>query len=99
MIDLIIDMLLLRQGIESNPGPVNPINPKLKTNLAVRTYNCNGLGNTDKFRRIEISMERDWSKYTKEKLILELSQKDMNWQMEDVQSHWNKLERNTNKCH
>ena len=36
--------MLLMGGIESNPGP--------RSNLAVGTYNCNGLGNTDKFRRI-----------------------------------------------
>ena len=38
-------ILLLRQGVESNPGP--PPNSQ-KSNFSVRTYNCNGLGITDK---------------------------------------------------
>ena len=50
MTDSTIDGILLVQGVESNPGP----NPNPKPNLSVRTYNCNGLGNTDKFRRVLI---------------------------------------------
>ena len=37
--------LLLRQNVESNPGPENNTAP----NVVIRTYNCNGLGNVNKF--------------------------------------------------
>ena len=53
-----IKLLLLRQGIESNPGPVTGSDSglagktKKKANLKVRTYNCNGLGKIDKLRRV-----------------------------------------------
>ena len=40
--------MLLKQNVESNPGPESNIKP----NVAIRTYNCNGLGNTNKFRRL-----------------------------------------------
>ena len=46
-----IKSMLLLQGVESNPGP--------KSNLAIRTYNCNGLGNTDKCRRILIKVRKE----------------------------------------
>ena len=36
--------MLLRQNVESNPGPENDIKP----NVVIRTYNCNGLGNIKK---------------------------------------------------
>ena len=41
-------MLLLMYWIELNPGP----NHDLKLNLTIRTYNCNGLGNVNKLRRV-----------------------------------------------
>ena len=44
----IIALMLLRQNVESNPGPDKSIKP----NVSVRTYNCNGLGNVSKFRQI-----------------------------------------------
>ena len=45
----LIKTLLTMQGIERNPGPQN----KNKTNnLTIRTFNCNGLGDTDKMRRL-----------------------------------------------
>ena len=37
------NILLLRQCVESNPGPVMH-----RSNVSVRTYNCNGLGVVDK---------------------------------------------------
>ena len=40
---------LVRQGVESNPGPTHV---DKKFNLKLRTYNCNGLGNHDKMRRL-----------------------------------------------
>ena len=43
----IIDLLLLREGVESNPGPEH----NREVNLTISTYNCNGLGNRDKLRR------------------------------------------------
>ena len=46
--------MLLTPNVESNPGP--------KSNLAIRTYNCNGLGNTDKFRRILIKVKKEVDK-------------------------------------
>ena len=46
-------ILLLRQNIESNPGPENDT----KSNVVVRTYNCNGLGNINKFRRLLIKLK------------------------------------------
>ena len=39
-----------------------------------------------------ISYRRDWRKYSKEKLIFELSLHEMDWKIEDVQSNWNKIE-------
>ena len=45
--------MLLRQNVESNPGPENGI----KSNVVVRTYNCNGLGNVNKFRRLLIKLK------------------------------------------
>jgi exonuclease III len=48
----IIALLLLRQNVESNPGPDKSIKP----NVSVRTYNCNGLGNVSKFRRLLIKL-------------------------------------------
>ena len=44
-----IDNMLVRQGVELNPGP-NQVDKKF--NLKLRTYNCNGLGNRDKMRRL-----------------------------------------------
>ena len=51
---LIVEILLLIQGIESNPGPSGPgvLSDNLKINMTIRTYNCNGLGNLNKFRRL-----------------------------------------------
>ena len=44
----LIKLLLLRQGIESNPGPDPGPGPiTQRANVSVRTYNCNGLGLTD----------------------------------------------------
>ena len=43
---IIIDLVLIKSGIETNPGPKDEIN------LIIRTFNCNGLGDRDKFRRI-----------------------------------------------
>ena len=34
--------------IEPNPGP----NHDMKPNLTIRTYNCNGLGNFNKLRKV-----------------------------------------------
>ena len=50
----IIKMLLLMQGVESNPGPGEAKDKK--PNLTIRSYNCNGLGNLDKFRRVLIKV-------------------------------------------
>ena len=49
--------MLLRQGVESNPGPL--IHKIHKSNVSVRTYNCNGLGVTDKSRRILIKIRKE----------------------------------------
>jgi exonuclease III len=48
IIALIIALLLLSQTIEPNPGPPDRCHKSFK----VVTYNCNGLGNTNKLRRI-----------------------------------------------
>ena len=37
------------------------------------------------------SYRRDWTKYSKEKLILELTQHEMDWRIDDVQEGWNKI--------
>ena len=54
---LTIKYMLLIGGVESNPGPAQP-NVKgaclEKSILTIRTYNCNGLGKLDKFRRLLI---------------------------------------------
>ena len=51
---IMIDVMLLRQCIEINPGPVT--GSVQKSNVSVRTYNCNGLGVINKFRRILIKI-------------------------------------------
>ena len=51
MVSLTVQIMLLMQGVESNPGPLVP---NSKTNLSIRTYNTNGLGNLDKLRRLLI---------------------------------------------
>ena len=38
-----------------------------------------------------ISYPRDWSKYSKEKLLNKLNEVEMEWQFEDVQSNWNNI--------
>ncbi len=51
ILSLIIKSLLVRQNVEINPGPqVNE--PKTTPNLSIITFNCNGLGNCQKMRRI-----------------------------------------------
>ena len=48
-----IDTLLSRGRVELNPGPNrNNSAPNGKYNLKILTYNCNGLGNSDKMRRV-----------------------------------------------
>jgi hypothetical protein len=44
---LIITLLLLKQTVEPNPGPTNNI-----ASIPLVTYNCNGLGNITKLRRL-----------------------------------------------
>ena len=48
------NMLLLSQGVERNPGPA--MQKMQKSNVSIRTYNCNGLGVVDKFRRILVKI-------------------------------------------
>ena len=52
----IITLLLLRQNVEANPGP-NKEN--IKQNLTLRTYNCNGLGDLNKFRRLLTKLRKE----------------------------------------
>ena len=52
---VMIYIMLLMQNVESNPGP----GPPTVCNLSVRTYNCNGLGNIDKFRRVLVNVRRE----------------------------------------
>ena len=54
---VLISLLLPRQNIETNPGPQATFEPKC--NLSVRTYNCNGLGDTNKFRRILVNVKKE----------------------------------------
>ena len=50
---LIIALLLLTQTIEPNPGPPKLPKPdKGPNSFKVVTYNCNGLGNTNKLKRV-----------------------------------------------
>ena len=58
-----IDMLLIRGGVETNPGPVviNSGKPA-KINLSIRSFNCNGLGNVDKFRRLLVKARNEVKK-------------------------------------
>ena len=51
-----IHALLLQQNIESNPGPKNE---DIKPNLTLRTFNCNGLGNNMKMRRIFTKLKKE----------------------------------------
>ena len=39
-----------------------------------------------------ISYKRDWTKYSKEKLVDELSICNMDWNVSDIQCYWNKIE-------
>ena len=48
--------------------------------------------NTVPYVEPKISYRRDWSKYTTTKLIAELSNCQWDWNIQDVQSHWNKIE-------
>ena len=43
-----IEIQLIKQGIETNPGP-EVKERHMKPNLMVRRYSCNGLGDIDKF--------------------------------------------------
>jgi exonuclease III len=52
--------ILILGGIETNPGPSTNVMPK--SNLTVRTYNCNGLGNINKFRRLLIKIRDEVKK-------------------------------------
>ena len=51
-----ISMLLLQQNIETNP---NPKNEDIKPNLTLRTFNCNGLGNNMKMRRVFSKLKKE----------------------------------------
>ena len=46
----------------------------------------------EKMPKPDISFRRDWSKYSKVKLVYELSMINMMWQINDVQGLWNKIE-------
>ena len=46
----------------------------------------------EKMAKPDISFRRNWSKYSKVKLMYELSRINMNWQINDVQSLWNRIE-------
>ncbi len=48
MLSLTIYLALLCQNIESNPGPLRPEN----TTLSILTYNCNGLGDPKKLKKL-----------------------------------------------
>jgi len=53
MLALIIFLLLLTQTIEPNPGPPDlSKTARIPKSFKVVTYNCNGLGNTNKLKRI-----------------------------------------------
>jgi exonuclease III len=45
ILNLVIYLTLLKQTVESNPGPK-------KEEMKIITYNCNGLGNKEKLRRL-----------------------------------------------
>ena len=62
---LIIYQLLVIGGVETHPGPA--LDPGPKPNLKIRTYNCNGLGNVNKFWRLLI---KAWDEVTKGGIIL-----------------------------
>jgi hypothetical protein len=49
MLSLTIYLELLKQSVEANPGMVNGRN---QATLSILTYNCNGLGDKKKLRRI-----------------------------------------------
>jgi exonuclease III len=53
---LYILISLILGGIETNPGPSASDNhngsTRLKSNMTIRSYNCNGLGSINKFRRL-----------------------------------------------
>ena len=51
MIALVIFLLLLSQGVEGNPGPQN-------MNIEIVTYNCNGLGDQRKLRRLLTKLDK-----------------------------------------
>jgi exonuclease III len=51
MLSLMIYLTLLAQGIESQPGPVSK-----RSTFSILTYNCNGLGDPKKLKRLLIKL-------------------------------------------
>jgi hypothetical protein len=57
-----IPKLLLRGNVEANPGPNNK---KVKPNITLRNFNCKGLGDINKFRRVLSKLRKEvqlWGK-------------------------------------
>jgi hypothetical protein len=53
ILSLTIYLTLLKEGIEHQPGP-----PNSKTTLSILTYNCNGLGDSKKLKRVIMKSRR-----------------------------------------
>ncbi len=51
ILGIISKLLLLRQNVEPNPGPQDSKDPR-KPTLSIIMYNCNGLGNVQKLKRV-----------------------------------------------
>ncbi len=49
-------MLLLREYVKANPGPNNG---KVRPCITLRTFNCNGLGDNNKFRRVLTKLRKE----------------------------------------
>ena len=99
MLNVTIYIFLITQGIEPNPGP------EKKSNLSIRTFNCNGLGNTNKLRRL-LTKVRQKVKLGGIVLLQETHLKSeevikLYWKMNYFQFKWFLLwsKNNTYSCH
>ncbi len=79
MLSLTIYLTLLRENVESNPGP-----PRAKTpSLSILTYNCNGLGDRKKLKRLLTKLnpmvEKNCIVYLQETHVVNTEYLEMIW--------------------
>jgi hypothetical protein len=81
MLSLTIYLMLLRQNVESNPGM--DLNLKGKDTLNIIAYNCNGLGEQKKLKRllkkVESTVEKGGIVLLQETHIIDVTYLKLNW--------------------